>query len=420
MQRLAVVAALGAVLALVLPGCLGDGSSARAPLPLTLQVLDTGYAGNEPTVGVDAEGRVFVTAIGGPVEDTFRMALVLRSADGGASWQTVDTFPVTSDPILHVDAGSQRVYRAHMFDTVCTNLAWSDDGGTAWVQRPLACGEGRSNDFIKLGSGRPGPEDPDPDGVSHVLYLCHNRNAAQAATTVCAMSRDGGLTWPKERVVADWARDGAGGVTSFPVVAADGTVVVPVTGGTRLGFAVSRDSGSSWEVRHLPFTDGDYSVTPRMAFDGTTAYALWATFGRVWLGRSEDLHTWTRTDVTPDGVASATHLGMDVVGPGRVAYAFLGASSYDNPTKAPQGTEWRLHAGAWADGEVYQAVGDVAHVGTICYGGSGCPRNLGDFFDAAAGPDGSLWYSFVDGCDDCGQAQATGAALRLARITIPA
>lgn len=407
-----------ALAALVLPGCLSQGLDGPEPLPLGLEVIDTGFVGNEPSVGVDGEGRVFVTAIGGPVE-AFQMAVVLRSEDDGASWQAVDTFPITSDPILHVDAGSHRVYRAHMFSTVCTNLAWSDDGGTAWVQRPLACGEGRSNDFIKLGSGRPGPQDPDADGVGHVLYLCHNRNDAQSATTVCAMSRDGGLTWPVETLVADGQRDGAGGVTSFPAVSADGTAVVPLNGGEALAFAVSLDSGASWEVRHLPFRDGDYSVTPRVAFDGTTAYALWATFGHVWLGRSEDLLTWAREDVTPAGTSSFTHLGMDVVGPGRVAYAFLGSPSDAYPSEAEPGTEWTLHAGAWADGQVHQAVGEVAHVCRVCYGGSGCPRNLGDFFDAAAGPDGSLWYSFVDGCDDCGQGQATGNALRMARITIP-
>jgi hypothetical protein len=160
-------------------------------------------------------------------------------------------------------------------------------------------------------------------------------------------------------------------------------------------------------------------VTPRVAFDGTTAYALWSTFGRVWLGRSEDLQSWTRTDVTPAGVRSSTHLGMDVVGPGQVAYAFFGAGSEQFPPEAEPGTEWRLHAGAWHDGAVHQAVGEVVHVGRICYGGSGCPRNLGDFFDAAAAPDGSLWFSFVDGCDDCNQAQATGTALKVARIRLP-
>jgi len=90
------------------------------------------------------------------------------------------------------------------------------------------------------------------------------------------------------------------------------------------------------------------------------------------------------------------------------------------PSAAEAGTEWRLHAGAWAEGHLHEAVGEVAHVGKLCYGGSGCPRNLGDFFDAAAGPDGVLWYSFVDGCDDCRQAQATGDALKVARISLPA
>jgi hypothetical protein len=231
MRRVAVAAALAAFL---LPGCLENGLTGSEPLPLSLKVIDPGFIGYEPSIGVDSAGRVFVTAFGDPAE-AVRTALVLRSVDEGASWQTVDTFPITSDPILHVDAGSDRVYRAHMFSTLCSNLAWSDDGGTAWVQRPLACGEGRDNDFNKLGSGRPGPADPDADGVDHVLYLCHNRNDPPSSTTVCAMSRDGGLTWPLETVAADWTRDGAGGVTSFPAVSADGTVVVPVNGGNRLG-----------------------------------------------------------------------------------------------------------------------------------------------------------------------------------------
>ncbi len=430
--------AFGLLMALLFAGCLQDPGTgdtqetAPQPGPMAhglqaagyeVVVHAPGFLGYEPTIGVGPTGSIFVAGAGQALDlsgyEAVRASSVLRSVNG-VDWTVVNDFPATFDPVLHVDLRSGYVYRAHQLSSSCATLAFSDDDGSTWQEHPGACGD-VGVDFLKLASGIPGPDaNALATGVEQVVYLCHNRNS-DSARSVCAASFDHGRTWPQDRVIALRDRDGCGGVTSFPVVGPDGTIVVPLGAGCdAVHLATSNDSGDTWSVTKLGYK-GAGSVTPRAAFDADgRLYVLsrdWSQRLQLSIQDAPD-GPWVDHDVTPDGVRSLGFVAMDVAPDGRVFYAFMGAETTNvSASQAEPGTEWMLYAGVWSPGGFAAEAVELMHVGRVCFGGDGnCPRNLGDFMDGAMGPDGRFWVSFVDGCDDCGQSQSTGTALKILEV----
>ncbi|MEA3203190.1 MAG: hypothetical protein QOI63_865, partial [Thermoplasmata archaeon] len=84
---------LHAVLAsLVLAGCLAPPASVPAPLPAATPqglAFHTGFGSWEPTLGVAADGTLFVNGVLGPSPAIDAVPAVLRSRDGGRTWASV-------------------------------------------------------------------------------------------------------------------------------------------------------------------------------------------------------------------------------------------------------------------------------------------------------------------------------------------
>ena len=166
-----------------------DATGAPVPVPEALReparivARALGHRGAEPNVGVTSQGVVFATA--GPN--------TMRSTDHGKTWEVVfnltEAFPApvwgtpasqvtrSSDPMLWVDAVTDRVFTNHMTGLYCSNMIISDDAGDSWTMKPMTCGI-PVNDHQKVATGIGyGPKAPVPNpAYPNPVYYCYNSN----------------------------------------------------------------------------------------------------------------------------------------------------------------------------------------------------------------------------------------------------
>jgi len=252
----------------------------------------------------------------------------------------------------------------------------------------------------------------------------------------CAVSYDGGTTFPVDRLAVDSDMDGCGGINGHPASAPDGTLYLPIT----LGCAgpvvgVSVDNGLTWTVRHGPTTfgaeelDPDVTVTP----DGT-AYMLYrGTDHLQYLVRSHDrFANWDGPwRVTPPDVRSSVFAGITSGDDGRIAMSYLATrDTAEEPSKAPNATRWHVYVTMSLDAAAatptfattqVSSDSDPVQIGCIWLNGGGNPcRNLLDFIDMTSDRDGRLYVVYSDGCRDAcaGNATATNLQSRNREVSI--
>lgn len=392
----------------------------------TAWTRNTGHTGAEPNIGITDSGAIFMTAFDATI----------RSRAAGQDWEVVYDFEPqfgpgsdsdTGDPMLWVDPVTDRVYTNHMYPSlVCFATAWSEDEGGTWTENYQTCTL-PGVDHQKFFSAPPGPLAPSQAGVAHatVLYQCYQRVVGTDATgflasgfaTFCNMSYDGGENWNAETLSAARTPGSCGGINGHPAAAPDGTVVVPITRGCDgLWLSVTLDSGLTWTMRQGPTVVGAESIDPDVAFtpDGTL-YAIWRGSDHLtYLARSPDVGlSWDgpwRVNLpdTTSTVFQAISAGDD----GRIAMAYLGTSdSAAYPSDAEPDTVWHLYitTSEDADGETPTlTTHQVTHnsspvqVGCVWLEGGGNPcRNMLDFIDSAAHPDGSFYVAYTKGCGGC-------------------
>jgi len=249
-----------------------------------------------------------------------------------------------------------------------------------------------------------------------VFIICYNA----LAYTGCAVSYDGGRTWPVDNPIWNAAEDPpCAGQQSHPTGAPDGTIVVAKAWGCAdpLVF-VSRDSGLTWTMREGPKGIGADTLDPEVAFtsDGTM-YMLWQSKrGKDYahLARSSDLGaTWSGVwNVTAPGLGSSIFASLHAGSPGRIAMAFHATNGTDYPSSADDEARWYTYVVTSVDADAdqptfasrrVQPLDDPVQVGGICNGNQGCHdgnRNLLDFIDGGVGPDGTFYTVIADGCED--------------------
>jgi hypothetical protein len=399
-----------------------------------VRVVDVGLPFYEPALGITRSGTFAVCCVPVPEDPTRLGEATVVSHDGGASWSFSHVQRLSSfDPMLAVDAVTDRIDELNMAGVSCSNLAFSDNQGATWTDRPLSCAV-PAYDFLKLAAGKPGPDANPLAGAAYasVAYQCRNVNEVSLTgpyvllSNWCAVSYDGGLTWPVDREVAGRGvrvrgqqvtpSDGCGGVTGFPTVGPDGTAVLPIGNGCDTFLVgVSRDSGLTWALRAGPPHMGIISATPEAEFDAAGhLYVLWQDGnGTMQLVRSDDLGaTWRGPwSVMPPGVHAASFEAMEAGAEGRLAMAFLGTNetARKDTGDVSDKARWHLYVvtaeQAQTDAPVlasYRAtpLDDPDQVGPVCFGGSGCLRNLGDFITADQAADGTFVVAYADGCTD--------------------
>lgn len=363
----------------------------------------TGHVGAEPNVGVTSSGAVFVSAF-----DT-----TLRSRDGGNSWDVVHDFNLadvksSSDPMLWVDPDTDRIFVPHMFPILaCSSAVYSDDDGDTWTEKPMSCGI-PGVDHQKLATGKWRDPVPGTPLYENAVYYCYNK----IVSTNCALSFDGGLTFPVDRVVAT----DCGGINGHPTAAPDGTLYVPfgfVCGEARV--AVSTDNGLTYTVRELGVAnleiDPEVAVTP----DGTAYYMGLGDDNRAYLVRSTDQFATVEGpfEIVPADVLSVRFAGLVAGSDGRLAAAYLGTRDSDEPGDlVPDDARWHLFVSYVVDADTVNPLvttvqvtpdGDPVQIGYIWKGGGGDPgRNLLDFIDMVVDREGRIYVAYTDGCTtDC-------------------
>ncbi|MBI2078953.1 MAG: exo-alpha-sialidase [Euryarchaeota archaeon] len=392
--------------------------------PIHIGEFLTGKAGGEPSGGVTKNGDVFLVA----------GLSTMKSTDHGQTWKEVynhrrEGVPGlngSSDPLLWVDPVTDRIFTDHMFGLHCSNMAFSDNGGATWTQRPLVCGV-PGNDHQKWASGpwsKKGPQPPSPAPQS-VVYYCYNKAAATTAIgqTWCAVSYNGGLAFQHDQpVVGRQFGHPCGGINGHPAPAPDGTMYVPLNRGCgRPVVAVTEDNGVTWTVRSGPTTfggaeiDPDVTVTP----DGTAYMQYRGSDHQQYLVRSKDKFvTWEGPwRVTPPHIYSSVFAGITSGDNGRIAMAYLATDDFfeaasgtskNNPALANETVRWHLmitYSLNAADKEPVFATTqatpeeDPVQIGCIWLSGGGNPcRNLLDFIDMATDKEGRIFAIIADGC----------------------
>lgn len=390
-------------------------TDATAPNATATHAL-IGHSGAEPTMGITASGAIFATG----------SSTMVRSTDGGASWEEVYTIGVpvlgpntvyrSWDPLMDVDPVNDIVYMDPMFPPLaCTELSWSDDDGASWTTNPAVC-HPPPMDHQKLFVGLPGPDAPPAAGAvtGTVLYQCYN----QLVATECATSWDGGLTWPIVQPVVTQQEHDCGGINGFGEVGPDGVAAVPVASGCPvLHVAWTTDSGLTWTVTEGPPEPGANLFDPEVDFDANgTAYVVWrGSDETTYLARTSDMGaTWDGAwRVSPPGVETTMFPTLSVGANGTAAMAFLGTDVATDPNDAPDEAHWHLYIVTTDDATAAEPVftsykvtpdDDPVQVGRICTGGIGCDggRNLLEFIDSEIHPDGTFHVIYTDGCvEDC-------------------
>ncbi len=368
----------------------------------------TGYQGAEPNIGATSTGSLFVSA----------GSIVLRSQDEGRTWHPVqEHLLLNSDPMLWVDPWTDCIYNVPMFPILLgATLYRSCDDGDTWTPiHSQNMGHG-VYDHQKLASALPGPDAPPIAGAAYptVLIICYNALVA----THCAMSFDGGITWPIDQPIWDTVRGpDCAGQQSHPTGAPDGTIVVAKAWGCAEPLIyISTDSGITWQVRPGPTGIGADTLDPEIAFTSDGAmYMLWQSApdeSRAHLARSDDMgQTWQGPwDVTPPGMDSTIFAALAAGTPGRVALAFHATNASGAPGEVEDTAQWHTYIVTSENADTdnptfvsHQAQTDPVQVGSICKGNRGCTggnRNLLDFIDGAITPDGTFYVAYAEGCTE--------------------
>lgn len=395
-------------------------SGALVPLPEGVgepvgAVFELGAEAFEPTLGATSDGALYYAATAGGVAVGFE-PLVMKSADGGKTWEDVSPRlptghavpPETNDPYVYVDPMTDRVFQFAMAPIlVCSVLSWSDDGGATWTTNPHGCFTSPPWDHQTMVAAK--PTTLPTVGYPSVLHQCVNSVYA----SVCSRSLDGGLTWtpgqPPFRGVE--AEGQCGGLHGHLKAGPDGSVYLPKDhcGAPMLG--ISRDDGTTWTtVKVADATVGNGDPTVAVDAAGNVYYAFVDEAGLLQLVVSTDGgETWTEPVVaSPPGVTAALP-AMAAGADGKIVLAYpgtpdLGEEGYAADEDTHAAARWNgyltmsLDAAGATPTFVTTRVNDAdkplvrGECGTVR-----CPGFV-DFMDVIIGPDGKPYASFVDAC----------------------
>ncbi len=400
----------------------------------------TGHRRSEPTLGVANDGTIFTVG---------ERSSVLRSRDGGASWQVLeDGFarpPTDVDPFLWVDNTTGRLFNARLtlacqydgVEPVCGGnalpfgpgvlpatswLAWTDDQGRKWefnpsVGIPLVDGES----FV---TGPP-PSGVETQGYPNLLYFAYSQVGVGVRV---AVSSDGGRTFTRDNLV--WPPDACPG-GSRVTVAPDGTAFISDHTCEGVAIARSTDGGATWE--RVADLNGHGAGTGWLLLssldvdDAGTPYIVWAgAEDGMWLSHSPDGgDSWSEpVQASHPSITSIVFNNVVAGADGRIAIASVatassreswreGGAATSDPSFAGDDAVWHLYVStildATADNPIFvtaQVTPDDDPVQRGCVwtrGGDNPCRNLRDYMDMVE-HQGSVYVVYPDGCDACATA----------------
>ena len=398
---------------------------------------------SEPTLGVNRKGHLFFVGLDNA--SGVPQFPVLRSNDGGRSWENVSPrlgdshrHPTSQDPMLYVDKDTGRVFTAD-FAGPCTPVSFTDDEGASWTTG-AACGLA---DHQNLFTGPPALSAP--VAYPNVVYYCAIDAGAFQETsgaTGCLKSLDGGVTFVRtgsppfmNGVNMDPGNYGipghCSGVTGHGFVDEEGTVYLPRGWCGQPWLAISHDEGATWtrvQVANngMPSQAGtvqDYDPASAAGYQEHEAgvvvdrsgniYYVWTGQNRLpYLAISRDGgESWSKPMmIGPPGLTEASLPAIDIGPTGRIAISYIGSTNAPGG-EAPDGEGPEYTLARWNG---YVTVTDTAlardplfftaTVNTpkdpLVIGNCGILRcqQMYDFIDVVVDRRGEVWTSMVDGC----------------------
>lgn len=404
----------------------GDALSGRAIPGVQAVSRYVGHDAAEPTVAITSDGTLFYAAITfsndvAGQEFPLPRTDILRSTDGGLTWEDVTPFLPggvvrshfdTGDPYVYVDPATDRVYDLDQrFAVGQYSISYSDDKGATWSGPFFLC-DAPPCDHQTMTTFAP-PLLPASPIYPNQAMACWN----QIHSVACKVSPDGGATWV--RAASPFAGvEGAelcGGLHGHIVSGPAGEVYLPKEHCGAPMIAVTKDGGLTWETTQVSDV-GASGPDPVVAVDkeGNVYYVYLDEAGRLMYSVSTDQGaTWTQAiDVTPPGL-TATHLPAIAAGAaGRVVLAYVAT---DDPEGYEQDLDpeeanalWHGYLSVIEDGLAPAPTVTTARVNPIddplvrgqC-GPGRCPA-LYDFIDVIVDADGRPWAAFSDACvEEC-------------------
>jgi hypothetical protein len=375
--------------------------------------IGMGDDAGEPSIGADwaTAKAMFQAGL-----RTLRVGWNDCSSPADATWEDV-SFTTTSsaslDPILFTDSGTNRTFSSQLTGA-CSASAFSDDDGASWTPSQ-GCGTPAGADHQTFGGGpfAPGPTDCHTPLYPNAVYYCSQSNA----TSFCAMSCDGGLTFGPG--VPAWTLVDCSAIHGHVKVAPDGTVYVPNKNCTGTGgVIVSSDNGATWTVRKVTGSTASkngWLLDPSVGIGagGKVYFGYQRNDGHPWIAVSDDKGvSWHDNQEvgTEFGIKNSTFPEVVAGDNLRAAYAFLGTLSEGDYGDPPSFAGlWHLFIATTFDGGVTWTTvdatpNDPVQRGSICnQGTTACDhvpddRNLLDFNDITMDKFGRVLVGFSDGC----------------------
>ena len=380
-------------------------------------IVDPQFFGSEPSIWVDKDGTVFISAIFG---FTMSTSFVWRSKDGGRSFELLDAQlgagiadprhrPCTvsgggGDSDIVVD----RTGRVYLVDLEAAGVASnvSDDGGNNWECNALASQDKPPVEDRQWAAPAPGA---DGDGPAIDAYLSFLPTVAGGIEL--DVTKDGGKTWSFQSTYApDVSQNGA--LFTYK----DGTVYHAFYVGSTPYLARSDDQGKTFQLLKVAsgVADVGNDFTAADVDEAGNLYYAWVESGSfdVLYSTSKDRgEHWTKpVRLNPPASETTVFPWIAAGKKGDVAVAWYGTKTGGDPSAMPADAAWNVWVArslnATSSNPTFQ-VGRMTqtpnHFGSICLSGLSCDlippmgdRSLGDFFEIDIAPDGTLLAAFND------------------------
>lgn len=379
--------------------------------PAPSDFADANDAG-EPSIGVNAKTNATMYQAGlSTFRATFDDAVPARATWADVSANAANGCAVGSltslDPILYTDRETGRTFESQLITKPGSLTCFTDDDGETWNVSQGA-GANSGVDHQTLGGGS-----YSPDGIGslptstypNAVYYC----SQDIATAYCSSSRDGGVTFGP--AIPTYSLLDCGGLHGHVKVAPSGTVYLPNKGcGESQAVVVSKDNGTSWQVRNVPSsTPGESDPSVGTGANGTVYFGYVGADGKPGVATSTDEgQTWKygQTVGSEFAIKNAVFPAMVAGDDDRAAFAYLGTPTGGNYQDTANFTGvWHLYVTTTYDGgRTWQTADatptDPVQRGSICTGGTTCgdDRNLLDFMDVTIDDHGRVLVGYADGC----------------------
>jgi hypothetical protein len=388
------------------------------------------FNGGEPSIGSNwVSGNAMYLAS----FSSIRIAFDDCSSPAKDTWTNTNVPAAASlDPIMFTDhtrapgdTTPDRTFVSQLTGQDSTTFFTDNDGGSYLPSQGGGIPSGVDHQTIGAGPYNAGatPAPPPHPTYPNAVYYC----SQDAATSFCARSDDGGITFGAGVPMYNIAQ--CTGIHGHVKVARDGTVYVPNRScGGKAAVVVSTDNGVTWAVRPVPTSSTTgFLVDPSVGIgDNNAGKPVGQASSTIYLGyQAADSHarvavshdrgaTWVNDqDVgASHGLVNTTFPELVAGDDNRAAYAFFGTTvpgNYTAQASYPQDAPWHLYIATTFDaGLTWTTVdatpNDPVQRGSICnLGTTTCmrtpnDRNLLDFMDETIDAQGRTLVGYPDGC----------------------